>query len=65
MVESLTGRELSVLRLLPSSLTPREIAGELYLSINTIKTHTRSLYRKLGVQTRHEAIEEARRQRLL
>jgi LuxR family maltose regulon positive regulatory protein len=65
MVESLTGRELSVLRLLPSSLTPREIASELYLSINTIKTHTRSLYRKLGVQTRHEAIEEARRQQLL
>jgi LuxR family maltose regulon positive regulatory protein len=65
MVEPLTGRELSVLRLLPSSLTPREIAAELYLSLNTIKTHTRSLYRKLGVQTRHAAIEEARRQQIL
>jgi LuxR family maltose regulon positive regulatory protein len=65
MVEQMTGREMSVLRLLPSSLTTREIADELYLSLNTIKTHTRSLYRKLGVQTRHEAIEEARRQGLL
>jgi LuxR family maltose regulon positive regulatory protein len=60
MVEQLTGRELSVLRLLPSTLTPREIAVELYLSLNTIKSHTRSIYRKLGVQSRHEAIEAAR-----
>lgn len=65
MVEALTGREMSVLRLLPSSLSTREIASELYLSLNTVKTHTRGLYRKLGVQTRHEAIEEARRQHLL
>jgi LuxR family maltose regulon positive regulatory protein len=65
LVEQLTGREMSVLRLLPSPLTPREIAQELYLSLNTIKTHTRSLYRKLGVNTRHEAIEAARRMNLL
>ena len=65
LVEPLTGRELSVLRLLPTSLTPREIASELYLSLNTIKTHSRAIYRKLGVQTRHEAIEEARRRKLL
>ena len=65
LVEPLTGRELSVLRLLPTSLTPREIASELYLSLNTIKTHSRAIYRKLGVQTRHEAIEEARRKKLL
>jgi len=65
LVEQLTGREMSVLRLLPSALTPREIAKELYLSPNTIKTHTRSLYRKLGVNTRHEAIETARKMNLL
>jgi LuxR family transcriptional regulator, maltose regulon positive regulatory protein len=65
MVEALTGRELSVLRLLPTTLTPRQIAGELYVSLNTIKTHTRSLYRKLGVSSRHEAIEAARRMDLL
>ena len=62
---SLTGQESALLRLLPSSLTTREIAGELYLSVNTVKTHARTLYRKLGVQTRHAAIEEARSQGLL
>ena len=65
LIEPISGRELSVLRLLPSSLTPREIAGELYLSLNTVKTHTRALYRKLGVQSRHAAIEEGRRLELI
>jgi ATP/maltotriose-dependent transcriptional regulator MalT len=65
LVEQLTGREHSVLRLLPTSLTTREIAGELYLSLNTVKTHSRAIYRKLGVQTRHEAIEQARHRKLL
>ena len=65
LVEQLTGREYSVLRLLPSSLTTREIASELYLSLNTVKTHSRAIYRKLGVQTRHEAIEQARHRKLL
>jgi LuxR family transcriptional regulator, maltose regulon positive regulatory protein len=65
LVEQLTGRETSVLRLLPSALTPREIATELYLSPNTIKTHTRGIYRKLGVNTRHEAVEAARKVNLL
>jgi ATP/maltotriose-dependent transcriptional regulator MalT len=65
MVEQLTGRELSVLGLLPTRLTPREIASELFLSHNTVKTHTRAIYRKLAVNTRHEAVEEARRLRLL
>jgi LuxR family maltose regulon positive regulatory protein len=65
MVEQLTGRELSVLHLLPTGLTPREIAAELYLSHNTIKTHMRAVYRKLGVTTRHEAVEEGRRRGLL
>ena len=65
LVEPITGREQSVLQLLPTSLTPREMAAELYLSLNTIKTHTRALYRKLGVQSRHAAIEEARRRHLI
>jgi LuxR family maltose regulon positive regulatory protein len=65
LIEPITGRELSVLRLLPTELTPREIGAELYLSLNTIKTHTRALYRKLGVQSRHAAIEEARRRQLI
>ena len=65
LLEPITGRELSVLRLLPTSLTPREIASELYLSLNTVKTHTRALYRKLGVQSRHAAIEEARLRQMI
>ena len=65
MIEPLTGRELSVLGLLPTGLTPREIASELYLSHNTVKTHTRAIYRKLAVNTRHEAVEAARHLNLL
>ena len=63
-VESLTGREQRVLRLLQSDLSLGEIASELELSPNTVKTHTRSLYRKLGAQSRKQAVSIAR-QRLL
>jgi DNA-binding NarL/FixJ family response regulator len=41
------------------------MASELYLSLNTIKTHTSAIYRKLGVRSRHAAIEEARRRQLI
>jgi LuxR family maltose regulon positive regulatory protein len=58
--EALSDAELSVLRLLRSELSQREIAGELHLSFNTIKTHTRNIYRKLGVAQRAEAISRAR-----
>jgi LuxR family maltose regulon positive regulatory protein len=58
--EALSDAELSVLRLLRSELSQREIAGELHLSFNTIKTHTRNIYRKLGVAERAEAISRAR-----
>ena len=58
--EALSDAELSVLRLLRSDLSQREIAGELHLSFNTIKTHTRNIYRKLGVAERAEAISRAR-----
>jgi len=57
---ALSDAELSVLRLLRSELSQREIGQELHLSINTIKTHTRSIYRKLGATTRDEALERAR-----
>ncbi|MBV8749532.1 MAG: helix-turn-helix transcriptional regulator, partial [Candidatus Eremiobacteraeota bacterium] len=59
-VEALSGAELSVLRLLRSELSQREIAGELHLSFNTIKTHTRNIYRKLDVAKRAEAVARAR-----
>jgi LuxR family maltose regulon positive regulatory protein len=58
--EALSAAELSVLRLLRSELSQREIAGELHLSFNTIKTHTRNIYRKLGVAERTAAIARAR-----
>jgi len=61
----LTDSELAVLRFLPSHLTNQEIAEALYLSINTVKTHLRSAYRKLGVVSRRAAIARARRLNLL
>ena len=60
-VEDLSAAELNVLRLLGSDLSQREIASELQLSFNTIKTHIRNIYRKLGVATRSEALARARR----
>jgi ATP/maltotriose-dependent transcriptional regulator MalT len=59
-VEPLTDRERDVLRLLPSRLTLREIASELYVSVNTLKFHLRVIYRKLGVNSREEAAALAR-----
>jgi LuxR family maltose regulon positive regulatory protein len=61
----LTGSELAVLRFLPSHMTNQEIAESLFLSINTVKTHLRSVYRKLGVTTRRQAISTAGRLGLL
>ena len=52
--------ERDVLRFLPSRLTVREIADELYVSVNTLKFHLRIIYRKLGVTSRAEAAEVAR-----
>ncbi|MDJ0770109.1 MAG: LuxR C-terminal-related transcriptional regulator [Ilumatobacter sp.] len=60
LVEDLTDRELAVLRLLPGRLTQREIGGALHLSMNTVKTHTRNIFRKLSVSSRDEAVEVAR-----
>ena len=52
----LTERETAILGLLGGSLSLREIGQELYVSQNTVKTHIRAIYRKLGVSTRHDAI---------
>jgi LuxR family maltose regulon positive regulatory protein len=60
LVEVLTDRELSLLRALPGPLSQREIGAELYLSLNTIKGYTKSLYRKLGAASRAEAVERGR-----
>ncbi|MGI9529994.1 MAG: response regulator transcription factor, partial [Acidimicrobiia bacterium] len=58
-VDPLTNRELEVLRLLRSDLSLREIAQELYVSHNTVKSYTQSIYRKLGVTSRSAALETA------
>ena len=63
--EELSERELDVLRLLASDLSLREVAGELYVSLNTVKTHTRALYRKLDATSRERAVERARELELL
>jgi LuxR family maltose regulon positive regulatory protein len=59
----LTDAERRILPLLDSRLTMREIGRELYLSHNTVRTHVHSIYRKLGVTSRQEAVIAARQQR--
>jgi LuxR family maltose regulon positive regulatory protein len=61
----LTDRELTVLRYLQSMLSNGEIASELCLSVNTVKTHVRNIYRKLDADRRREAVRRARELRLL
>jgi LuxR family maltose regulon positive regulatory protein len=61
----LSATELRVLRYLPTNLSRSDIAGQLYVSVNTVNTHVRNIYSKLGAGTRTEAVERARRLRLL
>jgi LuxR family transcriptional regulator, maltose regulon positive regulatory protein len=63
--EELSERELGVLRLLHSELSLREIGAELFVSLNTVKTHTRNIYLKLGAGGRAEAVARARELGLL
>ena len=65
LVEQLSTRERTVLRYLDSRLTLTEIAAECYISTNTVKTHTKAVYRKLGVSSRRDAINEGRRLQLI
>lgn len=63
--EELSQRELVILRLLGAGLTKPEIARELYIAYNTVKTHTRTIYRKLGASNRDEAVARARELKLI
>ncbi|MBT5275997.1 MAG: response regulator transcription factor [Ilumatobacter sp.] len=65
LVEQLTARETAVLRYLPTKMSQREIASELYVSLNTVKTHSSAIYRKLGVDNRKAAVQAARDHQLL
>jgi LuxR family maltose regulon positive regulatory protein len=57
---TLTDAERRILRHLDSDLTLREIGRELYLSVNTVRTHAHTIYRKLGVSSRAEALRVSR-----
>lgn len=58
-VAGLSERELEILRFLPTDLSAAEIAAHLYISLNTLKTHLRTIYRKLGVGDRRDAVRRA------
>jgi len=59
-LEPLSDSEIRVLRYLPTNLPVPQIAGELYVSVNTVRTHMRHLYAKLGTHTRAETVARAR-----
>jgi LuxR family maltose regulon positive regulatory protein len=61
LTDPLSERELQILQYLPTPLDQRELCSALFISRNTLKTHLRSTYRKLGVQTRREAVLQAER----
>ncbi|MCU1366726.1 MAG: putative LuxR family transcriptional regulator [Ilumatobacteraceae bacterium] len=64
-VEQLTERELAVLRYLPTKMSQRDISAELYVSLNTVKTHCGAIFRKLAVSDRQSAVQAARDLHLL
>ena len=63
--EELSPSELRVLRFLPTNLTRPEIARSLHVSVNTVNTHIRNIYSKLGASDRSSAVRQARELRLL
>jgi LuxR family maltose regulon positive regulatory protein len=65
LVAPLSQRERTVLRYLPSTLSTAAIADDLYVSVNTVKTHCKSIYRKLGARGRRDAVDRARQLGLL
>lgn len=65
LYEPLSEREITVLRFLPTMMSNSEIAAEMFVSVNTVKTHLRHVYRKLGVVDRRDCVARARELRLL
>lgn len=61
----LSNREMEVLKLMADGLSNQEIANQLYLSLNTIKTHSSKLFEKMEVKRRTQAIEKAKRLQLI
>jgi LuxR family transcriptional regulator, maltose regulon positive regulatory protein len=65
LLEPLSTRESEVLRFLPTMMSNSDIASELFVSVNTVKTHVKSIYRKLDVTRRQDAVRRARQLHLL
>jgi LuxR family transcriptional regulator, maltose regulon positive regulatory protein len=65
LLEPLSDRELTVLRFLPTLMSNAEIASEMFVSVNTVKTHLKHIYRKLGVSERRDAVRRGRELHLL
>ena len=65
LADPLSAAERRVLDLLPTQLTAPQMAARLFLTTNTVKTHLKNLYRKLGVKTRTDAVERSRELGLL
>ncbi len=65
LLEPLSERELAVLRFLPTMMSNAEIAAEMFVSVNTVKTHLKHVYRKLDVTDRRDCVRRARELRLL
>jgi LuxR family transcriptional regulator, maltose regulon positive regulatory protein len=65
LLEPLSDRELAVLRFLPTMMSNAEIASEMFVSVNTVKTHLKHVYRKLDVADRRDCVRRARELRLL
>jgi LuxR family maltose regulon positive regulatory protein len=65
LIDPLSQREVVVLRYLSSRLTNAEIAAALYISVNTLKSHVKAIYRKLAVSSRADAVEAGRNLRLI
>ena len=65
LVESLTEREREVLGHLSELLTTEEIAGVMFVSVNTVRTHVRNILRKLAASRRNEAVRRARELKIL
>jgi LuxR family maltose regulon positive regulatory protein len=65
LIERLTDRELAILRLLPAPTRQRDLASALFVTPNTLRTHLRAIYRKLGAESRDEAVIKARERGLL
>jgi LuxR family maltose regulon positive regulatory protein len=65
LIEPLTDREMEVLHLMAQGLKYREIAAELFISLNTVRSHVKAIYGKLNVNNRTHAIAAARQRRIL